>query len=117
MNTRKFSSLQEKTIAKKLGGKVQPNSGAANFVAGDVKLDFMLIDAKTVTTVKKSVSIKEEWFEKIKLEAFAMGKDLSCIAFNFGPEKPNYYAVNEKDFKQLLEAYKEKYYESDNGHQ
>lgn len=112
MNTRKFSSRQEKDIAKKLGGKVQPNSGAANFVAGDVKLDFVLIDAKTVTTLQKSVSIKEEWFEKIRLEAFAMGKDMSCIAFNYGPGKPNYYAVSERDFKELLEAYKEKYYES-----
>lgn len=111
MNTRYFSSRQEKQIAKNLGGKVQPNSGAADFVAGDVKLDFMLVDAKTVVTPKKSVSIREEWFNKIRQEAFAMGKDMSCIAFNFGPDKPNYYAVNERDFKQLLQAYKEKYYE------
>lgn len=112
MNTRKFSSIQEKQIAKKLNGKVQPNSGAANFVAGDVKLDFMLIDAKTVTTSKKSISIREEWFKKIRYEAFAMGKEMSCVAFNFGPNQPNYYAVSEKDFKELLNAYKEKFYES-----
>lgn len=111
MNTRKFSSLQEKQIAKNLKGTVQPNSGAANFVAGDVKLDFMLIDAKTVTTPKKSISIREEWFSKIKYEAFAMGREMSCIAFNFGPGKSNYYAVNEHDFKQLLQTYKERYYE------
>lgn len=114
MNTRKFSSLQEKQIAKKLGGKVQPNSGAANFVAGDVKLEFMLIDAKTVITPKKSVAIREEWFDKIKYEAFSMGKEMSCIAFNYGPNKPNYYVVNEKDFMQLLETYKEKYYDDGN---
>lgn len=113
MNTRKFSNLQEKQIAKKLGGRVQPNSGAANFVAGDVKLDFMLIDAKTVTIPKKSISIREEWFNKIRYEAFAMNKEMSCIAFNFGPGRPNYYAVNEKDFKELLEAYKEKYYDNE----
>lgn len=111
MNTRKFSSMQEKQIAKTLKGKVQPNSGAANFVAGDIQLDFMLIDAKTVITPKKSVSIKEDWFNKIKYEAFSMGKEMSCIAFNYGPGKPNYYAVNENDFKELLQAYKEKYYE------
>lgn len=111
MNTRKFSSIQEKQIAKSLGGKVQPNSGAANFVAGDVKLDFMLIDAKTVVAPKKSVAIKEEWFSKIREEAFAMGKEMSCVAFNFGPNKPNYYAIPEKHFKELLQAYKEKYHE------
>lgn len=111
MNTRKFSSLQEKQIAKSLKGKVQPNSGAANFVAGDVVTDFMLIDAKTVTTDKKSVSIQEKWFDKIKYEAFAMNKEMSCIAFNFGPNKPNYFAIPERHFKELLQAYKEKYYE------
>lgn len=113
MNTRKFSSKQENQIAKSLKGKVQPNSGAANFVAGDVKLTFMLIDAKTVTTPKKSVAIREEWFNKIKYEAFAMGKEMSCIAFNFGPNQPNYYALNEQDFKQLLRTYEEKYYEGE----
>ncbi len=111
MNTRKYSSMQEKQIAKNLGGRVQPNSGAANFVAGDVKLDFMLIDAKTVTTPKQSVSIRKEWFDKIRNEAFAMNKEMSCIAFNYGPNQPNFYAVNENDFKNLLQAYKEKYYE------
>ena len=111
MNTRKYSSMQEKQIAKKLGGRVQPNSGAANFVAGDVKLDFMLIDAKTVTSPKQSFSIRKEWFDKIRNEAFAMNKEMSCIAFNFGPNQSNYYAVNENDFKNLLLAYKEKYYE------
>lgn len=112
MNTRKFSSLQEKQIAKNLGGRVQPNSGAANFVAGDVQTDFILIDAKTVTTPKKSVSIREEWFSKIKYEAFAMNKEMSCVAFNFGPGKPNYYAIPENHFKELIQVYKEKFYES-----
>lgn len=111
MNTRKYSSMQEKQIAKNLGGRVQPNSGAANFVAGDVKLDFMLIDSKTVTAPKQSVSIRKEWFDKIRNEAFAMNKEMSCIAFNYGPNQPNFYAVNENDFKNLLQAYKEKYYE------
>ena len=111
MNTRKYSSMQEKQIAKNLGGRVQPNSGAANFVAGDIKLDFMLIDAKTVTAPKQSVSIRKEWFDKIRNEAFAMNKEMSCIAFNYGPNQPNFYAVNENDFKNLLQAYREKYYE------
>lgn len=110
MNTRKFSSIQEKQIAKKLGGKVQANSGAANFVAGDVKTNFMLIDAKTVTTPKKSVAIKKEWFEKIKYEAFSMGKEMSCVAFNFGPNQENYYAIPEKHFIELMKTYEEKYY-------
>ena len=115
MNTRKYSNIQEKQIAKSLGGKVQPNSGASNFVAGDVKLDFMLVDAKTVTTSKQSVSLKKSWFDKIKYEAFAMNKEMSCIAFNYGPNEPNYYVVNEKDFKQLLDAYRKLYYEVDSG--
>ena len=40
-----------------------------------------------------------------------MNKEMSCIAFNFGPNKPNYFAIPERHFKELLQAYKEKYYE------
>lgn len=39
MNTRKYSNLQERRIAKKLQGKKQLNSGATMFAKGDVITD------------------------------------------------------------------------------
>ena len=104
-STRFFSKRQEQQIAKSLKGKVQPNSGAANFTAGDVRTDYCLVDAKTVMTHKKSVSIQKAWLEKIKDEAFAMRKDFGVVAINFGPDEPNFFILEEKQFKDYLRLY------------
>ena len=84
MDTRRFSNSQEKRVAKQLKGKKQPNSGAGNFSKGDVIADDFLIECKTMTTEKKSISIKKEWIDKNREEAFALNKKYSVIAFNFG---------------------------------
>jgi len=103
MNTRKFSKRQENFVAKKLNGKVQPNSGATPFCKGDVVTDNWLIECKTSTKSTKSMSIKKEWLDKLEEERFAMRKSNMALAFNFGPEESIYYVVNEKTFKQLLD--------------
>lgn len=106
MNTRKFSYNQEKRIAKNLGGKVVSNSGATPFAKGDVSLEHILIDGKTLTKKQASVSLKKEWFEKIKSEAFSMNKDAGVVCFDFG-DKDLYYAVDARMFKKLIDAYEE----------
>ena len=100
-STRYFSHRQEQQVAKAVGGKTVPNSGAIKFVAGDVTTDLFLLECKTCMTDKQSFSIKEEWLNKNKEEAFAVGKDYSALVFNFGPDKPNYYIIDEKLFKRL----------------
>ena len=103
MNTRKHSKAQESRVAKNLKGKRQPNSGATPFFKGDVKTEHFCIECKTAMTEKKSMSIKAEWIDKLKEEAFAMGKPYWALVFSFGglnnPE--NFYIINESLFKQL----------------
>ena len=65
-----------------------------------------MIEAKTVTKEKDSFSIKKAWLLKNKEEAFAMNRQYSALAFNFGPDEENYYIIDEKLFKELVE-YKE----------
>lgn len=101
--TRFYSNRQEKQIAKAVGGRKTANSGATAFNKGDVTTDLFLIEAKTCVENKKSFSIKKDWLEKNKEEAFAMGKDYSAVAFNFGPDEANYYIIDEKLFKHLNE--------------
>jgi hypothetical protein len=101
MNTRKYSSRQEKYVAKKLGGRVQPNSGATPFLKGDIVMDNWLLECKTQMTDKKSITIKKEWLDKLEEERFAMRKQNMALVFNFGPGQENYYVINEKTFKQL----------------
>lgn len=102
MNTRKYSSLQEKQVAKLTGGKKHVNSGATTFIKGDVSTENILIECKTSLSSKTSFSIKKEWLEKTKKEAFAMNKDYFSLAFNFGPKEENYFIINEHFFKNML---------------
>jgi len=102
-STRYFSDKQEKQVAKAVGGKVVPNSGAPRFLGGDVNTDMCLIECKTCTKEQKSFAIKKEWLEKNREEAFAMGKQYSALAFDFG-SGTNYYVVTERMFKEWLEG-------------
>lgn len=102
--TRFYSSRQEKKVAKAVGGKQVSNSGATAFNKGDVTSDNFLIECKTCVEDKKSFSIKKDWLEKNKEEAFEMGKAYSALAFNFGPSSENYYVIDERLFKRLKEA-------------
>ncbi len=104
MNTRKHSKAQESRVAKNLKGKRQPNSGATPFFKGDVKTEHFCIECKTAMTEKKSMSIKAEWIDKLKEEAFAIGKPYWAVAFNFGGlgNQENYYVIDEKLFLRLI---------------
>ena len=108
MTTRDASKLQEEYIANKFNGKRTPNSGATAFKKGDVILECgMLVECKTCMKEKESFSIKKEWVTKNKSEAFQNRNTNSCICFNFGPNQPNYFVIDEKLMqflcKQLME--------------
>ena len=104
--TRYYSSRQEKQVAKIVKGKVNANSGAAPFVAGDVVVENILIECKTTTKQTNSYTIKKTILDKIKQEAYQMGKDHAVVAFNFEPNGENYFILNTKFYKQLLDLYK-----------
>lgn len=102
--TRYYSKKQEDAIAKKLGGARVKNSGATAWAKGDVNLDKWLLEAKTKMTPSASISIQKEWLEKNSKEALFMGKPYSALAFNFGPDEPNYYIIDEALFETLIAA-------------
>lgn len=108
MNTRKYSKKQEDRVAKVVGGKVNANSGATSFFKGDVRTDHLLVECKTSTKEVKSVSIKKEWLEKLNEERFAMGKQHSVLAFDFGDGK-DYFIIDKRLMSILLDTL-EKYY-------
>lgn len=102
--TRYYSKKQEKSVAKAIGGRITPNSGATPFRKGDVSDDKWLIECKTCVKDQKSFSMKEEWFAKNTQEAIAMRKEYTAVVFSFGPDKPNYYCVDENTFQEMKEA-------------
>lgn len=108
MSTRDYSSEQEKYIAKLLDGKVTPNSGGTKFSGGDILTDSFLIEAKTSMQLKQSFSVKKEWLNKMKEQAYEQGKQHSALAFQFEPDGTNYFVIEEKLFKDMYETYIER---------
>lgn len=104
--TRFYSSRQEKKIAKAVNGKQTANSGATAFNKGDVTTDKWLFEAKTKTSESKSFSIKRDWIDKNKEEAFAMGKPYSAVVIDFGDGK-QFYLLDEKLFLKMKEVFDE----------
>lgn len=104
-STRYYSNLHERSVCRALDATQTPNSGATKWRKGDVvqKQASLLIECKTVMTEKQSVSIKKEWIDKNREEAFSNRLDNSCLCINFGPNTDNYYVISEKLMKFLVE--------------
>lgn len=101
--TRFYSNKQEKQVAKAIGGRQVANSGATAFNKGDVTTSKFLIECKTCTKEQKSFAVKKEWLQKNQEEAFAMGKQYSALAIDFGGAE-QYYVISQKLFNKLLNA-------------
>lgn len=118
MSTKKFSNMQEKRIAKKLGGKIQPASGALPIASlkSDVKVTNsenwkVLVSAKTSMVKnyqagKRSFTLKKEWLEEVKHQAFEGGYDFGVVSISFDNRK-DFYIVEDVDFENMLKALKE----------
>ena len=115
--TRFYSKVQEKNVAKVIGGRTTPNSGATPFSKGDVVTEDWCIECKTATTAKVSMSIKREWLDKINEEAFGMGKQYAAVAFNYGPGTDNHYILDERTFKKVVELLHNADHEDEEGWQ
>lgn len=102
MSTKDYSDLQEKQIAKLVGGNTQSNSGGTRFGGGDVKTNYFLIEAKTPTSPRASFSIRHAWIKKASEQAFEQGKQYSAVAFRFKPDGDDYFVISHKLFKQFV---------------
>ena len=100
--TRTYSDIHENSVCEALGGKRSSNSGAGHFVKGDVITNSnILIECKTSMSEKSSFSIKKEWIEKNRHEAFENRCTNSVISFRFEPFGDNFYVIDEKLMKFL----------------
>ena len=109
-STRYCASVQEQRIANKFNGYASFSSGSSKFQKSDVIVEdaSLQIECKTVMSPKDSFSIKKEWIEKDKKEAFANRLSNTAIAFNFYYEdKEDFYVIDDKLMKFLVEKLKE----------
>lgn len=105
ISTRTASSVQENAVAKLLGGQVNANSGAGKWRKGDVQVPeaSLLIECKTCMSPKESFSIKKEWITKNINEAHSNRLFNTSIAFNYEPDGKNYFVIDEKLMRFLVE--------------
>ena len=110
-STRYYSNLQEEYISKLLDAIKQPSSGSGKFRKGDViSYDAsLLIECKTPTSEKESFSIKKDWIVKNREEAFTQRVFDGCIAFAFEPGGKNFFVIDEKLMRFLVEKLEEEY--------
>jgi hypothetical protein len=90
------SQRQEKSIAKKIGGRVVPASGAFWSRKGDARSDDLLVEAKT--TDKASFSIKKAIWDKIRKEALLDGRT-PVLAIQI--QDRNLVVLDQEDFLEL----------------
>ena len=103
------SSEQEEFVAKFVGGKRTPRSGAGIHIKGDVYDDISLFECKTSMVEKDSFTVKREWLDKIQKERFEDRKRFAFLVQNFGGrgDVDNYVIMRIEDFEELYNAYKE----------
>lgn len=105
-STRAVAQRQEECVAKILNGYRISNSGAGKFSKSDVQVrDASLsIECKTSMTEKSSLSIKKEWIEKHKTEAWTNRLSNTALALSFSPDgNENYFLIDEKLMKFLTQ--------------
>lgn len=105
MNTRKVADNHERRVAKALGAQQTVASGQVPFAVGDVSDNLFLYECKTRMNLSKSYTIQKEVLDKLEQERRQALKPAAALVFTFGCDQ-NYYIVDQRVFKQLLEAYR-----------
>lgn len=78
-------------------------SGSTPFLKGDVIAGKLFIEAKTKMEPSKSISVKKEWLEKAKAQAFSTRKEDYTVAISFGEPK-EYYIVEDTLMEDLYKS-------------
>ena len=102
-STRYKSNIQEKRIAKALGGRQVIGSGSTPFLKGDVVPGNLFIEAKTKMEPSKSISVKKQWLEKAKEQAYSQRKEDYTVAISFGDGK-DYYIIEDSLLEDLYKS-------------
>ena len=84
---------------------MQSNSGGTRFGGGDVHTDTFFIEAKTPTKEQTSFSVKKEWIEKLREQAFEQGKNHCALAFRFQPDGEDYFVIDSRLMKELVDYF------------
>jgi len=98
-NTIKRESIkQEKKLAKALGAKRVPQSGAQETSPNDMIKGNYVIESKA--TKRKSISLKKEWLDQVKQSPINYGK-IPVLVLDFTTTNDKYIVMDVKDFNKI----------------
>ena len=95
---KKHSAKSERRLAKAVGGRTQPGSGAFDTHKGDVINDDFLFEHKETGNASRSITVAE--MEKIKTEALQAGR-MPAFVLEFLKKKKKYVVLDFQDFLEL----------------
>lgn len=96
---KKRSIKQEKNLAKDIGAKRTPKSGAEATDPSDMIKGKYVIESKA--TSKKSINLKKEWLEQLKCSPINYGK-IPTLIIEFSKDN-RYVILDIEDFKRIIE--------------
>lgn len=100
--------MSELNEIKKDGGKAQKNSGRGQIQKGDATVGPFCYDIKEFS---KSFSLSRNVWGKVCTDAFRSGRMVPALKVVLGEhnEKVRLWVIDDGMFKEMLEAWKEKY--------
>lgn len=98
----KRSRLQEKRVAKRIGGRIQPRSGAGWIHKSDVRDTEFLYEMKR--TDAKQITVKASVLEELQKHALDTDR-IPVLHLELGNKR--YVVLSENDFEELREYYSE----------
>ena len=96
---KKNSIKQEKRLAKDLGAKRTPQSGAKDTAPADMILGNYVIESKA--TNKNSIVLHKEWLDQLKQSPINYGK-IPTVVLDFTKTNDRYVVLDEADFKKII---------------
>jgi hypothetical protein len=98
---KKNSIKQEKRLAKDLGAKRTPQSGAKDTAPADMILGNYVIESKA--TNKDSIVLHKEWLDQLTQSPINYGK-IPTLVLDFTKHGERYIILDETDFKKLIKG-------------
>ena len=78
-------------------------SGSTPLLKGDVVTGNLCVEAKTKMEPSKSISVKKQWLEKAKEQAYSQRKEDYTVAISFGDGK-DYYIIEDSLLEDLYKS-------------
>jgi hypothetical protein len=102
---RRMAQAQDKRVSKLTGLKIQINSGAVNGRKGDLYGKHILVETKTSSQPKKTISVKRLWLDEISSKAFSMGKRFWALVIGDELTKEDFVIMPLDLFDTLCNSY------------